>query len=675
MDRSVIELVAAARARSSEAYDELVRRFGSMATQTAHGWLRDEAMAQDVAQEAFAEAFANLAMLVSPAAFPGFLRRIVLKHCDRVTRRVGDRELLSGPLQAEGRIDPSESTEGQYVEREAHARVRAAIAWLPPHERIVVSLHYLAELKQHEVASWLGLPLTTVKKRLHSARKRLQSLIEEERAELLQPAPFAAGIRFFISIREGWLDTVDSILREDPSLVDSTECWDIEVCRQYGLPSANGGTPLVRAAELNRVEMVELLLRHGSQVEDACRYPDGETPLWAATAAGSLEACDLLLRHGADPNCTAGQGRLSPLHVAAMRGRVEIARLLLQSGANPNGRDRHDWTPSDWARCRGHAELAALLDVPAARAATVTAPSSAETRGETTDGESDVFETGIKAIDLFAPIQRGSLVYTQIQVPHYRQMILGAELSWRLPGGGRDADVPSAVWMGWERRSSDRRLMDVAFSAFGVREAVVPAFIPFSESDVERRKGALRAVETCRRLHDSGTQDVLLVALATRQWWPEIEAILPRRDFADGCSLTCLVIDVEPDSPPNQASPPWTDPPVPYDAQIIFRPGLSSAHQLPEIDPLASTSKALVADVLDDQHLAVARAARAALASDQPASAHERFVETDRSSCRRAQRLRQYLQQPLFVAEPYTGVPGSFVKRARMVEDVRQLLE
>src|SRR3954463_10535165 len=70
-----------------EAFGELIALFQS----AAHGWaydaLGDAQLAQDVAQESFLTAYQKIDQLRDPAAFPGWLKRIVLTYCNRSTRR------------------------------------------------------------------------------------------------------------------------------------------------------------------------------------------------------------------------------------------------------------------------------------------------------------------------------------------------------------------------------------------------------------------------------------------------------------------------------------------------------------------------------------------------------------------------------------------------------------
>jgi DNA-directed RNA polymerase specialized sigma24 family protein len=80
-------IVERARAGDVEAFARLVRRFQAMAYGYAYSVLGDFPLAEDAAQEAFLEVYRKLGDLREPAAFPGWFRRIVFKHCDRITLR------------------------------------------------------------------------------------------------------------------------------------------------------------------------------------------------------------------------------------------------------------------------------------------------------------------------------------------------------------------------------------------------------------------------------------------------------------------------------------------------------------------------------------------------------------------------------------------------------------
>src|SRR5947207_7041760 len=83
----IIAAVREAQSGDDRAFSELVNRFQDIAVAYATSILRDYHLAEDATQEAFVDAYRALPSLRDPAAFPTWLRRIVFKHCDRITRR------------------------------------------------------------------------------------------------------------------------------------------------------------------------------------------------------------------------------------------------------------------------------------------------------------------------------------------------------------------------------------------------------------------------------------------------------------------------------------------------------------------------------------------------------------------------------------------------------------
>lgn len=165
-------------AEKHEAFGELVRSFQDMAYACACAVLGDFHLAQDAAQEAFISAWQKLPQLRQPEAFPGWLRRIVLTECNRLTR---GKRLRAMSLE-EGVNVPSILDNPQTaIERdELKKAVFAAIEKLPENERVIVALFYLTEHSQSDISQFLGIPLTTVAKRLYSARVRLRHKMMNE---------------------------------------------------------------------------------------------------------------------------------------------------------------------------------------------------------------------------------------------------------------------------------------------------------------------------------------------------------------------------------------------------------------------------------------------------------------------------------------------------------------
>lgn len=159
-----------------EAFGELVLRFQDMAFACAFAVLGDVYLAQDTAQEAFVVAWQKLAQLREPAAFPGWFKRIVLTQCNRLTRC---KRLQIVPLAEE--VNASTIDPGPHASAERHdllAKVLHAINALPENERLVTTLFYIDGYTQADIGDFLEVPVSTVNKRLYSARQRLKSNVE-----------------------------------------------------------------------------------------------------------------------------------------------------------------------------------------------------------------------------------------------------------------------------------------------------------------------------------------------------------------------------------------------------------------------------------------------------------------------------------------------------------------
>lgn len=182
-------LISRVQQGDRQAYSEIVARFQHMAVGYASAQLGDPHLAEDAAQEACLQAFVDLGQLHEPAAFPGWFRRIVYKHCDRIRRR---RRLHLVPLeenQWEARVEPVSQLEVE----DRRQMLALAIQRLPEPERAPVTLFYLRQYRQAEVAAFLEIPESTVNNRMHSARKHLKKeLLEMTEQELHKPTPDTA---------------------------------------------------------------------------------------------------------------------------------------------------------------------------------------------------------------------------------------------------------------------------------------------------------------------------------------------------------------------------------------------------------------------------------------------------------------------------------------------------
>ncbi len=221
---------------SLNAFDALVRRFQDAVVAYSAATLGDFHRAEDAAQDTFLEAFRMLPTLRTPAAFPGWLRLLAHKHCDRWMRH---RKVMTVPLDtAEGLAHPCDPL-ADMARQEMRTAVRAAINTLPEAERRVVVLYYGAEHSVKEVAAFLNVPVSTVKNRLHTARRRLHERILPLMEETLQQQRPSNDDQFrervFLRLKNEFLDQY----RHDPGTADRTlMARSREEFEQY---LANGG--------------------------------------------------------------------------------------------------------------------------------------------------------------------------------------------------------------------------------------------------------------------------------------------------------------------------------------------------------------------------------------------------------------------------------------------------
>jgi RNA polymerase sigma-70 factor (ECF subfamily) len=165
-------LVSLSQAGSVEALDGLARRWTPRllryATRVLGGSADASETARDVVQETWIGAIRGLRGLRDPAQFPAWIYGIATRKCADVIRGNQRRRAFNDRAVAKRTADESA------VESEQRIDLAAAIRNLPPMHRAVVHLFYREEFRVDEIASILGVPVGTVKSRLHHAREALR---------------------------------------------------------------------------------------------------------------------------------------------------------------------------------------------------------------------------------------------------------------------------------------------------------------------------------------------------------------------------------------------------------------------------------------------------------------------------------------------------------------------
>lgn len=206
MKSDIIPLILQAQDGDRAAFSQLVQRFQDMAVGYAYSILGDFHLAEDAAQEAFVQAYLDLPKLREPQAFASWFRRIVFKYCDRQYR---GKQVWTVPLEKVQHLSSHDQGPLQHAaSHELSDKIMDIIQALPEAQRVVTTLFYINGYTQAEVGEFLDVPVTTVKSRLHQARKSLQqSMTNIVKETLKQHAP---GKEFTRKV-EQILDGVENI--------------------------------------------------------------------------------------------------------------------------------------------------------------------------------------------------------------------------------------------------------------------------------------------------------------------------------------------------------------------------------------------------------------------------------------------------------------------------------
>jgi RNA polymerase sigma factor (sigma-70 family) len=166
-------LIVAAQAKDQAAFGELVKRRQGWARALLRRMCNSHAEADDLAQEAFIKAWDRLRDLETPAAFPGWFRRIAVTTFLMAKRR--QRAVFEVIDDASPIAD-----EGSTPEAQAGAKIdlEKALARLSDAERLCVTLNHGEGLSHSEIVEMTGIPLGTVKSHVLRGTDKLRRLLE-----------------------------------------------------------------------------------------------------------------------------------------------------------------------------------------------------------------------------------------------------------------------------------------------------------------------------------------------------------------------------------------------------------------------------------------------------------------------------------------------------------------
>ncbi len=316
---------------------------------------------------------------------------------------------------------------------------------------------------------------------------------------------------------------------------------------------------------------------------------------------------------------------------------------------------------------------------------------------EEQSGVTEMFETGIKVIDLLCPYPRGGKIGL-FGGAGVGKTVLIQELIRAIAAehGGY------SVFAGVGERTREGNDLYLEMTESGVIESTAMVFGQMNEPPGARMRVGLSALTIAEHFRDELGQDVLLFIdniFRFIQAGSEVSALLGRMPSAVGYQPT-LAYDVgqlqERITSTRKGSitsiqavyvpaDDYTDPApavtfAHLDATTNLERSISEKGIYPAVDPLASSSKILEPGIVGQEHYEVAREVQAVLQRYKELQdiiailGMDELGDEDKAIVGRARRLERFLSQPFYVAEQFTGFPGRYVPIKDTVRSFRAVL-
>ncbi len=317
----------------------------------------------------------------------------------------------------------------------------------------------------------------------------------------------------------------------------------------------------------------------------------------------------------------------------------------------------------------------------------------------TEQGEAnEIFETGIKVVDLLAPYAKGGKIGL-FGGAGVGKTVIVQELIHAIATehGGY------SVFCGVGERTREGNDLYLEMSESGVIKNTALVFGQMNEPPGARLRVGLTGLTMAEHFRDEMKQDVLLFIdniFRFTQAGSEVSALLGRMPSAVGyqptlatemgalqeritstrsgsiTSVQAIYVPADDLTDPAPAAA-FTH----LDATTVLSRQIAELGIYPAVDPLASTSRILDPRVIGEEHYNVARAIQQILQRYKDLQdiiailGMDELSDEDKTAVLRARRIQKFLSQPFFVAEAFTGQPGRYVKLEESIRSFKALVE
>jgi F-type H+-transporting ATPase subunit beta len=317
-------------------------------------------------------------------------------------------------------------------------------------------------------------------------------------------------------------------------------------------------------------------------------------------------------------------------------------------------------------------------------------------RFEDLEARTEMFETGIKVIDLLEPYVQGGKI-GMFGGAGVGKTVIIQEMIYRVA----EQHGGVSVFAGIGERTREGNDLILEMTETGVIEKTALVFGQMDEPPGVRLRVGLSALTMAEYFRDVQRQDVLLFIdniFRFVQAGSEVSTLLGRMPSAvgyqptlademgqlqeritstKGRSITSLQAIYVPADDITDPAPHTTF--AHLDATTVLSRQISELGIYPAVDPLDSTSRILDPRYIGEEHYDVAREVQVILQRYKDLQdiiailGIDELSEEDKVIVSRARRIQRYLSQPFFVAEQFTGIPGKYVSREDTIRGFKMI--
>jgi F-type H+-transporting ATPase subunit beta len=310
----------------------------------------------------------------------------------------------------------------------------------------------------------------------------------------------------------------------------------------------------------------------------------------------------------------------------------------------------------------------------------------------------EMFETGIKVVDLLEPYTKGGKTGL-FGGAGVGKTVLIQELINNI--AKQHGGISCFAGVGERTREGNDLYHEMKES--GVLEKTALIFGQMTEPPGSRLRVALTALTAAEYFRDEEGQDVLLFIdniFRFTQAGSEVSALLGRMPSAVGYqptlatemgalqeritstkkgSITSVQAIYVPADDITDPAPATAF--AHLDATTVLSRQIAELGIYPAVDPLSSTSRILDPNIIGNDHYATARAVQSILQRYKDLQdiiailGMEELSDEDKITVARARKIQRFLSQPFFVAEQFTGSPGRYVKIADTIKSFREIVD